>query len=65
MKGVLILNKKNYKEPCAQITSFECADIITASELGTSISGDKKPITGGTGYVFVGGKSWNDIKKSQ
>ena len=53
---------REYKAPKAEITKFECADIITASELGTSISGDKRPTTGGTGYVYVGKSAWADIK---
>lgn len=54
---------KEYKAPKAEITKFECADIITASELGTSISGDKRPTTGGTDYVKIGGKKWNEINQ--
>lgn len=53
---------RKYKAPKAEITKFECADVITVSaELGTSIK-DNKPVTDGTGYVYVGKSAWADIK---
>ena len=56
-------NLKKYKAPEAEITKFECEDIITVSELGTSIL-DGKPIAGGEHeYVKINGKKWNEIDK--
>ena len=53
-------DKKEYKAPLAQVTEFECADVITTSGvLDTSING-RNP--GGTEYVNIGGRSWSDIK---
>ncbi len=53
---------RKYKAPKAEITKFECADVITVSSLGTSIR-DNKPVTGGTDYVKIGGKRWSEINQ--
>ncbi len=47
-------NIKEYKAPSAQITEFECADVITVSELR------KRPTTSSAtkDYVYAGSKNW-------
>ena len=49
-----MINKKEYKTPLAEITEFECADVITVSKLS------EKPSTevGDRNYVSVGQSSW-------
>ena len=50
-------NVKEYKAPKAEVTQFECADVITTSNIL------KKSITGsGNDYVKIeGGKDWSKI----
>ena len=49
-------NIKEYKAPTAQITEFECADVITVSRLMTKPKTD----TGAKDYVYAGHIDWND-----
>ena len=51
-----MINKREYKTPLAEITKFECADVITVSKLS------EKPKTevGDKTYVSVGHYSWAD-----
>ncbi len=52
---------KEYKAPKAQVTEFECADVITKS-LATSVgSGGILEYDKEKSYVNAGGKSWSDI----
>ena len=54
---------KKYKAPKAQVTEFECADVITNS-LATSV--DDRGILGHDkekSYVNIGGKKWSEIYK--
>lgn len=49
-------NIKEYKAPTAQITEFECADVITVSLM-------TKPENAGPSakdYVYAGHIDWND-----
>lgn len=55
-------NIKEYKAPKAQITEFECADVITVSNMANSIGESGTPEFTENGYVHVGSKSWSDIK---
>lgn len=50
-----MINKKEYKAPLAEITEFECADIITISELSKSPTLESS----GREYVSVGQSSWS------
>ncbi len=50
------LNKKNYRSPHAEITFFECADVITASR---PLKEKPESSTGGS-YVSVGSITWKD-----
>ena len=55
---------KKYKAPKAEVTRFECEDIITRS-LDNSISGGSTKYDSATKYVKVGQSvSWDDIKNS-
>ena len=51
-------NIKAYKTPVAEITEFECADIITES--AAPLDKAPKGVSDRT-YVNAGGKSWSDI----
>ncbi len=55
-------NIKEYKAPVAEITVFECADVITDSNTPTSLS--KQLNESGT-YVPAGSKKWSDIYSAQ
>ena len=48
---------KEYKAPRAEVTVFECADDI----MQASATPLKKTIKGGSDYVYVGGKKWDEI----
>ncbi len=54
--------KKNYLQPKAEITVFECAEIITTSLTPTSRLLDK-PDGAIKSYVQVGQQSWTDALK--
>ncbi len=53
-----MINKREYKTPLAEITEFECADVITASN--DLIKAPKSGVTDGKTYVRVGASSWVD-----
>ncbi len=53
-------DKKEYKAPLAQVTEFECADVITDS-LATSVSEGKLEHDKAKSYVNIGAKKWSDI----
>ena len=59
----IMRDKKEYKAPLAQVTEFECADVITDS-LATSVSGGKPDYNGAKSYVNIGGRNWSDIYKT-
>ena len=64
MKGdkKIMRDIKEYKAPRAQVTEFECADVITNS-LATSLSSDGNLVYDkDKSYVNIGGRSWGDIK---
>ncbi len=46
-------NIKEYKAPTAQITEFECADVIT-----TSLELKKRPDSAKSDYVYAGHIDW-------
>ena len=57
-------NKKIYSAPSAEITVFECADIITVS--GDQLDSRIKSDTRGGSYIKIGGYSWsNSLKNSE
>ncbi len=55
---IIMRNIKEYKTPVAEITEFECADIITES--AAPLDKAPKGVSDRT-YVNAGGKSWSDI----
>lgn len=58
-------NIKKYYAPEAQVTEFECADIITESGNLGDIIDNGNPASGSSKtYVNIGGKSWSDIYKA-
>lgn len=52
-----MINKKEYKRPAAEITSFECVDVITRS-MPASLD---KTVGSSSDYVKLESKSWSDI----
>lgn len=51
-------SKKKYAKPLVQVTIYECADVITRSELFKTPGG--KELSPGKSYVSAGSKSWKD-----
>ena len=56
-----MINKREYKTPNAEITVFECADVITTS-LRTTPEGVE---VGGKTYIQLKSAQWNDGLKQQ
>lgn len=53
-----MINKREYKTPLAEITKFECADVITASQ---QLSDKPTSSVSGKQYIKVGNPvSWNE-----
>lgn len=55
-------SKKIYIRPAAEITEFECEDVITTS--GGPVRSLKKSPNAETDYIIVNSKSWNDLFNS-
>ena len=54
--------KKEYKAPVAEVTEFECADVITVSETyNLWIESNEYDVYPGNEYVNAGSKRWSDI----
>lgn len=51
-------NKKQYLTPMAEITEFECEDVITASMLKTSIESIGSPVQT---YKYTSSADWNKV----
>ena len=55
-------SNRKYITPTAQITIYECADVITRSKLNETPGGN--PTSGGKSYVSAGSVSWGDGLKN-
>lgn len=54
---------KMYKSPRAEITEFECEDIITSS--GRQLLKRPENSVGSSDYILVQSKSWSELFKEQ
>lgn len=52
-------SKKIYIRPAAEITEFECEDVITSSQPSRALK--TKPDNTGSDYIIVQSKKWSDL----